>query len=280
MEGIPDYNLAKLPEVVSCRACDKARLQKAPRGPAETEPTDLKPGEQFQMDIGFFRGPSNLEAVVDRKADADVKIIESRQGYVCYLLIIDRKSRKVLTFPLKSKSIPLELIKTFLRIHVSSDKSKRLKIRSDNEGSLATSDAFRKEMLEEHGYMVEPTATDASSQNGLTERPHKTFGIMLRCTMLYAAGQSMLFWAKALVYVNYIYDRLYHSAIGMTPFQAWTGRKPTVKHMRMWGAHATVKKSGDRPTKADPHQYDGIFLRFAATEKNIVFWDNVTKRDA
>jgi Reverse transcriptase (RNA-dependent DNA polymerase) len=276
-QGIPRFKTTALPTLIRCRICDIARLQKAPKGKPCTDPPDLVPGQMFQMDIGFFRGPSNLEAVVDRREDAKLKIIESRQGYVCYLLIVDRKTRKVWVFPLKSRSVPITLISMFLQLHGNSTPHRRW-IRTDGEGSLAKSSTFRAELLQKFGYLVELTATDSSSQNSIAERPHRTFGIMVRC-MLYASKLPMIFWADAYVYANYIYDRIHHTSIGTTPYEAWTGKQPTLSHMRVFGAHVIVKRSGPRPTKADPHYYDGNFLRFAATEKNIVYWDRHTKRE-
>ena len=39
------------------------------------------------MDIGFVWGPANPTEVLARAQDAEPKVIESCQGYVCYLLI-------------------------------------------------------------------------------------------------------------------------------------------------------------------------------------------------
>ena len=108
----------------------------------KTHSTDLSPGQVFCMDIGFIRGPSNLVAVLARTEDAAPKVIESRQGYVCYLLIIDNKSRYVWVFPMKSKSVPLTLLKTFLTIHGNHNSINR-RIRTDGEGSLAESSSCR-----------------------------------------------------------------------------------------------------------------------------------------
>ena len=85
-----------------------AKLKKAPRGVSlETDPT-MKNGHLFSMDIGLIQGPSNLAAVLARTEKATPKVIESRQGYVCYYLLnIDSKTRYTWTFPLKSKSVPL-----------------------------------------------------------------------------------------------------------------------------------------------------------------------------
>ena len=71
------------------------------------------------MDIGFIRGPANLAAVVAREADTEMKVIESRQGYTCYLLIVDSKSRYTWIFPLKTKLVPQALLRNFLTNHGS-----------------------------------------------------------------------------------------------------------------------------------------------------------------
>ena len=62
-------------------------------------------------------------------------------------------------------------------------------------------------------------------------------------------------------------------AIKQTPYEAWGGNKPDLKHMRTFGTLVTVKKSGCRPSKGRPHVYHGIFLHFTGTAKNIVYHD-------
>jgi hypothetical protein len=259
--------------MVTCRTCDVAKLRKAPRGRTLEDGDTLENGQVFQMDIGFIRGPLNLDNVLARTEDADTKIIESRNGFVCYLLIVDRKTRYMRPFPLKSKSVPLELLWTFLTIHGHPTCHNKC-IRTDGEGSIAESQQCRN-MLTKLGYMMQRTATDSSSQNGLAERPHQTLATMVRC-LLYSSSLPVTFWADALVYATYINNRLYHSGVEDIPFTLWTGRRPDMKHMRAFGAHVSVRRSGCRPTKTDPHYYDGQFLRFAATTRNIVYFD--TKR--
>ena len=276
VDGIPGFHAQRIPHVVNCRTCDVAKLKKAPRGPSRDQPADLQPGQIFSMDIGFIRGPRNLAAVLARTEDAAPKVIESRQGYVCYLLIIDNKSRYTWPFPMKSKSVPLALIKTFLETH-GNHKCVNRRVRTDGEGSLAESAACRT-LLNQLGYTLEKTATDSSSQNGLAERPHQTFAAMVRC-LLYSSSLPITFWADALVYANYINNRLYHSSLEGIPYTVWTGKRANVKHLRAFGSHVSVRRSGNRPTKADPHYYDGRFLRFGATERNIVYFDTKTKRD-
>jgi hypothetical protein len=101
---------------------------------------------------------------------------------------------------------------------------------------------------------------------------------MVRC-MLYAAAMPAQFWADAVVYATYINNRLHTVGVDGVPYNIWTRRTASVKHIRMFGAHVTVRRSGMRPTKLDPHFYTGRFLRFGATIKNLIYYDERTKRE-
>ena len=125
-------------------------------------------------------------------------------------MIIDSKSRYTWPFALKSKSVPLKLIKTFFETHGNHTTPNR-RVRTDGEGSLAESAACRALLLT-LGYKLEKTATDSSSQNGLAEHPHQIFAAMVRC-LLYSPSLPVTFWADALVYANNINNRLYHSSL-------------------------------------------------------------------
>ena len=71
-------------------------------------------------------------------------------------------------------------------------------------------------MANSHGYEVNTTASDASSQNGIVERPHRILKERMRC-MLYSARLGTEFWADAIMHATWLYNRTYHSAIKMTP---------------------------------------------------------------
>ena len=214
VDGIPKFT-SRVPPVVRCRACDIAKLHRAPKGPT-TSNIVVQPGQIFQIDIGFFRGPQNLQEVYDRAADPQPKLIESRQGFVCYLLILDRVTRYIWIFPLRSKSVSLALIDLFLRTHGLQTTGAGTKVlRTDGEGSLAESTQFRVLLLS-HGYLLEKTATDTSSQNGLAEHPHRTLADMTRC-LLFSSQMPIYFWADAIVYAAYVYNRLHHASIDAVP---------------------------------------------------------------
>jgi hypothetical protein len=62
------------------------------------------------------------------------------------------------------------------------------------------------------GYVVEPTGSDAASENDKVERPNGAFGKMVRC-LLYSDGLSAKLWYAALVHAVYLKNRLYHKAL-------------------------------------------------------------------
>ena len=90
------------------------------------------------------------------------------------------------------------------------------------------------------------------------------------------------FWADAIVvYAAYIHNCTYHDGISNVPYnRCGIGKRANMCHLRAFGSKAIVKRSGPRPTKGDPHDYyDGRFLRFGATDWNIVCFDETTKRE-
>ena len=88
-------------------------------------------------------------------------------------------------------------------------------ITTDGGGELSAShDVLR--TANSHGYEVRTTSTNASSQNGIAERPHRTLKEKMRC-MLYSARLGTKFWADAISHATWLYNQTYHSAVKMTP---------------------------------------------------------------
>ena len=54
--------------------------------------------------------------------------------------------------------------------------------------------------------------------------------------MLLNKSLDQVFWAEAMNCTNCIQNRSPHKALdGVTPFEAWTSRKPMIKHFRVFG---------------------------------------------
>ena len=73
-------------------------------------------------------------------------------------------------------------------------------------------------------------------QNGVAERQFRTLFERVRA-ILFESGLPEEFWGEALNFVVYVRARLPSRALGMTktPFEAWTGKKPDLSHIRPFG---------------------------------------------
>jgi len=236
---------------------------------AATNPETMDAGAHFHMDIGFVRGTKFSSR------DEDDRLITSLDGYNSYILIIDRATRYTWVILTKSKIPQIDMLRTFLNMHGSKSAAQRY-IRTDQGGELWRSHLFQ-QMCKDLNFIPQPTASDASFQNGMAERPNRTFGDMMR-SMLHGANLGPEYWSWALLHAVYVKNRLPHRALGITPYQAYTGRKPDIRHLRIFGSPVVSRLPGRRPAKLDSHTSGGIFLGFTSTSKNIYYRDSETKR--
>ena len=98
-------------------------------------------------------------------------------------------------------------------------------------------------------------------------------------TMLSGANLSSTYWSWAIRHAVYVKNRLPHASLpnNHTPFQGYTGRRPDLSSLRVFGSYGTVKHPRDRRYKIDQeHTTTGTFLGFSATDRNIIFEDGTT----
>jgi hypothetical protein len=76
-----------------------------------------------------------------------------------------------------------------------------------------------------------------------------------------------VFWGEAVVTVVYILNRSPTKALnGMTSYEAWHGRKPTVSHLRVFGCLTFSKELG-YIGKLDDRSTQGVFIGYAEGSK-------------
>ena len=122
--------------------------------------------------------------------------------------------------------------------------------------------------------MLETTFSDASFQNGKAERPHRTYGYMMR-TMLHGADLLNTYRSYSLIHAVYLKNRMPHRALDTTPYEMLTGNQPDVSHLLVFGSFFTSKISGDYRTKLATNITHGIFLGFTGTDRNVIFRDEL-----
>ena len=232
-----------------------------------------EPGQHYHMDFGFVKGRDDSYDITNNNTvKKKGKIVKSIDGFQCYLIIIDRVTRYTWVFLSKNKQPPIATVQNLLN-KFKSDNPNRT-VRTDQGGELGHSTKFST-MIAQCGYALEETGPDASSQNGLAERPNRTFGQMMRC-MLHSAELGPEFWSYAIIHAAYIKNRLYHHSIKTTPYQCMTGNKPDLSNLKTFGCRIFSKQPGKRRTKLDHHTSTGIFLGFTATTKIARYLDEKT----
>jgi len=85
--------------------------------------------------------------------------------------------------------------------------------------------------VKSQGIEHNPTAGYSSQSNGVAECMNCTL-FDKACTILDASGAPLKLWAEAVLAAAYVRNRLPSQALnGKTPHEAWTGQKPSVKHI-------------------------------------------------
>ncbi len=76
------------------------------------------------------------------------------------------------------------------------------------------------------------------------------------------------FWAEAVATVVYIMNRTPTAAVhGMTPEETFTGKKPNVSHLRVFGCIAYVHVPDEKRSKLDPKVEKCIFIGYSLKQK-------------
>ena len=225
---------------------------------------DAEPGQHFHIDFGFARG-SEFSLKL-----ASGRTITSIDGKNAYLLIADRKTRMLWIYVCNTKTPPVDQVKMILNKFGS--KNTHRTVRTDQDKALGKSVQFAK-MVEEAGFIVELTGSDNSKQNSLVERPHRDLAQMMRC-MLHSSGLGPEYWSHAIVQAVFIKNRVPHRSLGMSPYQAFTGKKPNLSNLRIFGSRVYARKPGLRPAKLDHNTSSGIFLSHTSTSGNVNFIDD------
>ena len=89
--------------------------------------------------------------------------------------------------------------------------------------------------VKSQGIEYNPMAGHSPQSNGVAERINRTL-FEKACTMLRSSSAPPELWGEAVLAAAHIRNRLPTSTLnGKTPHEAWTGKKPTVAHIRKWG---------------------------------------------
>ncbi|GBP23670.1 Retrovirus-related Pol polyprotein from transposon TNT 1-94 [Eumeta japonica] len=227
-----------------------------------------------------------------------VKLIQNKNQMVCELCQKGKQSR--LPFPSEgSRALnPLELIhsdvcgpmevkslggaRSILKFKeykalVENQLNFKIKcLRSDNGREYLSNDFSN--YLKKSGIIHQTSNSYTPQQNGLAERMNRTLMERARC-MLINSDLQKSYWAEAVSTAAYITNRCPTRALSYaTPEEMWSGKKPDVSHLKIFGCEAMVKIPKEKLRKLDSKASKMIFIGYSDTTKGYKFIDPKTKK--
>jgi hypothetical protein len=201
----------------------------------------------------------------------------SRKKEAYFLLIVDNHSRKHWVFPMVHKSdSPQILNKWKLRAELETDLKLKA-VRCDNAPELVR---HFKSWERDFGVALNPTEAYNSLQNGVAERFIQTCEYNMRA-LLKDARMPNEFWPEALQASVYVTNRTSGPSIDdhiVTPEEAYTGKRPSVDHIRVWGCKCIAYMNPkslpifSRKDKLMDRGRVGVFMGYCDTTKNFLMW--------
>jgi len=180
------------------------------------------------------------------------------EGNRYFITFIDDFSKKLWVYFLKEKSAAFIVFKNFKALVENQSGHKLVTLRSDRGGEY-TSKEFDKYCMEQgikHQFTAAYPPQTKKKKKRIAERNNRTILNMTK-TMLNEKRLSKQLWAKAVACSTYLLNQCpIKSVKNMTPQEAWSGYKPSVVHIRIFGcvAYSQVyefkrKKFDDRGEK-------------------------------
>jgi hypothetical protein len=104
-------------------------------------------------------------------------------------------------------------------------------------------------------------------QNGIAERKNRTICEVAKAMMCDHDLPTSV-WAEATSTAIYIQNRSPRAILGeKTPEEAFTGEKPEVEHLRIFGCPIYIHVPKEKRTKMEPSRKKGIFVGYSETSK-------------
>jgi transposase InsO family protein len=144
-------------------------------------------------------------------------------------------------------------------------KQSVLIIRTDN-GKEYVNCEFKK-FLSENGIHHQLTVPYTPQQNGVAERANRTVVEMARCMMI-GSGLPDYLWAEAVNTAVHIRNiSITRSVENKTPQEAWSGKIPTVKYLKIFGSKAVMLKKGPKQFKFSPKGTECFMVGYSNESK-------------
>lgn len=180
----------------------------------------------------------------------------TREGFRWGITFTDDYSGLMFVYFLKHKNYAVKALEQFLADTAPYGKVKC--VRSDN-GTEFTCKEFQ-DVLRKNLIKHETSAPYSPHQNGTAERGMRTLFEMARCLLL-ESGLPKTLWTYAVMISAYIRNRCYSQRTEQTPFYMFTGKKPNLKNMHIFGGKCYAYENLPKK-KLDARSKAGVFVGY------------------
>jgi hypothetical protein len=203
--------------------------------------------------------------------------VATPEGYKYWITFVDDSSRFWGVYPLKFKSEAFEAFKVYRAYAENALPGLHIVEFQDDEGGEYIGKAFIQFCLE-HGIQRRHTETDEPYQNGVAERTNRTI-IEGAETLLAESKLPPSFWWRAVATFVHVRNRCpTHPLPNTTPFSEWTGQKPNLSHLRVFGCLAYILVKKKKRKALQSHAIKCIFVGYAPGKKAWTFYNPQTQK--
>ena len=246
---------------------------------AETEVvcTDCLKGKQHREIMpkkAIWRASEKLELIY---SDICGPISPTSNGGKRYLIcFIDDFSRKAWVYFLVYKAYAFATFKQF-KSGIEKQSGLRIKCLRTDRGGEFTSSEFN-EFCKDSGIKRQLTTPYTPQHNGVAERKNRTVMNMVR-SMLVEKNVPKVLWPEAVNWAFYLLNRCPTSSVkDVTPEEAWSGIKPSVAHLRVFGCIVHTHIPDVHRTKLKDKSRRGVLFGLSVESKGYKLFDPTSKR--
>ena len=201
-----------------------------------------------------------------------------------FFTFIDNYSRYDYLYLIHEKSRSLDVFKNF-KVEVENQLSKKIKVvrsyhgdeyysRYDGSGEQRP-EPFAKYLME-CGIVSQYTMSRTPSQNDIAEKRNHTLKDMVRSMISHSTLPESL-WGEAIKTAVYILNRVPSKAVAKTPYELWTSKKPSIRHLHVWGCPAEARPYKPNEKKLDSRTVSCYFVGYSERSRGFKFYDPSTR---
>lgn len=204
------------------------------------------------------------------------RVPDIHSGNVYFVTFTDDYTRKTWVYAMTAKS-QLRTVFMGFKVRVEQETGRKIRIVCcDNASEYVT---LEKDIGPTQGTLFEYTTPYTSYQNGVSERLNRALAALIRAMLAYAHLPRKL-WSEALMAASYLRNRLPIGPDDKSPEEAYSGRRPSVAHIRVWGcvAYANLSMEQRGGDKLAPNAIRTALVGYMPTSKQYRLYDPVGDR--